>query len=207
MRMPKTCVWVGVGKLTMLGSELVFIPRQSSCFLWPKNLTMHLYVRSVQNLNSTVTWLQKYITTEPCVQIGCMSNRWEAEFVNGIFCIYSFCGGHDEISPKTLFVPEGAIGPDLLFQQTGRVSDSRNSQIANFLLPYYRPSERWESCLPKWCLGLLEFCHTRFCEQNHVLMHMCAQYHLFHTHGHKVFTDSQMSRTKYNYYINIVSKD
>jgi hypothetical protein len=31
---------------------------------------------------------------------------------------------------------------------------------------------------------------------------MCAQDHLFHTHGHKVFTDSQMSQIKYNYYIN-----
>jgi hypothetical protein len=36
---------------------------------------------------------------------------------------------------------------------------------------------------------------------------MCAQDHLFHTHGHKVFTDSQMSRIKYIYYINNVSKD
>jgi hypothetical protein len=36
---------------------------------------------------------------------------------------------------------------------------------------------------------------------------MCAQVHLFHAHGHKVFTDSQMSRVKYIYYINNVSKD
>jgi hypothetical protein len=36
---------------------------------------------------------------------------------------------------------------------------------------------------------------------------MCAQYHLFHTHGHKVFTDNQMSQIKYIYYINSVSKD
>jgi hypothetical protein len=36
---------------------------------------------------------------------------------------------------------------------------------------------------------------------------MCAQDHLFHTHGHKVFTDSQMSRVKYIYYRNNVSKD
>jgi hypothetical protein len=36
---------------------------------------------------------------------------------------------------------------------------------------------------------------------------MCAQGHLFHTHGHKVFIDSQMSQIKYHYYINNVSKD
>jgi hypothetical protein len=36
---------------------------------------------------------------------------------------------------------------------------------------------------------------------------MCVQDHLFHTHRHKVFIDSQMSRIKYNYYINNVSKD
>jgi hypothetical protein len=31
---------------------------------------------------------------------------------------------------------------------------------------------------------------------------ICAEDDLFHTHGHKVSTDSQMSRIKYNYYIN-----
>jgi hypothetical protein len=36
---------------------------------------------------------------------------------------------------------------------------------------------------------------------------MCDQDHLFHTHGHIVLTDSQMSRIKYNYYINNVSRD
>jgi hypothetical protein len=33
------------------------------------------------------------------------------------------------------------------------------------------------------------------------------QNQLFHTYGPKVFTDNQMSRIKYNYYINIISKD
>jgi hypothetical protein len=36
---------------------------------------------------------------------------------------------------------------------------------------------------------------------------MGAYDHLFHTHGLKVFTDNQMSRIKYIYYINNVSKD
>jgi hypothetical protein len=36
---------------------------------------------------------------------------------------------------------------------------------------------------------------------------MYAQDQWFHTYGHKVFTDSQMSRIKYIYYINNVFKD
>jgi hypothetical protein len=36
---------------------------------------------------------------------------------------------------------------------------------------------------------------------------MYAQDQLFHIYGPKVFTDSQMSRIKYIYYINNVSKD
>jgi hypothetical protein len=34
-----------------------------------------------------------------------------------------------------------------------------------------------------------------------------TQDQLFHTYGPKVFTNNQMPRIKYNYYINIVSKD
>jgi hypothetical protein len=34
-----------------------------------------------------------------------------------------------------------------------------------------------------------------------------TQDQLFHTYGPKVFTDNQMSRIKYNYYIGNVSKD
>jgi hypothetical protein len=34
-----------------------------------------------------------------------------------------------------------------------------------------------------------------------------TQDQLFNTYGPKVFTDKQMSRIKYNYYINNVSKD
>jgi hypothetical protein len=36
---------------------------------------------------------------------------------------------------------------------------------------------------------------------------MYAQDQLFHTYGQKVFTDYQMSRIKYIYYIDNVSKD
>jgi hypothetical protein len=53
----------------------------------------------------------------------------------------------------------------------------------------------------------MEDCHTRFLCQNKVLIVCMTQDQLFHTYGPKVFTDNQMSRIKYNYYINIVSKD
>jgi hypothetical protein len=36
---------------------------------------------------------------------------------------------------------------------------------------------------------------------------MYTQDQLFHTYGQKVLTDNQMSRIKYNYYIDNVSKD
>jgi hypothetical protein len=36
---------------------------------------------------------------------------------------------------------------------------------------------------------------------------MYAQDQLFHTYRQKVFIDNQLSRIKYNYYINNVSKD
>jgi hypothetical protein len=70
-----------------------------------------------------------------------MSNQHEAEFVNGIFCIQSFWGGHGKISPKNKFMPKGAICLELPIQPTGRVFHSRNSQIANQLEPFNGPSE------------------------------------------------------------------
>jgi hypothetical protein len=50
-------------------------------------------------------------------------------------------------------------------------------------------------------------CHTRFLCQNQVLIVCMTQDKLFHRYGPKVFTDNQMSRIKYNYYISNVSKD
>jgi hypothetical protein len=46
-----------------------------------------------------------------------MSNQKKDEFVGDIFCIRYFWGDHGEISPKTGFIQEGAICPELLFQQ------------------------------------------------------------------------------------------
>jgi hypothetical protein len=51
------------------------------------------------------------------------------------------------------------------------------------------------------------FCHYLFLCQNQVLIVCLTKDQLFHTYGTKVFTDNQVSRIKYNYYINNVSKD
>jgi hypothetical protein len=50
-----------------------------------------------------------------------MSNQKKYEFIGDIFGIQSFWGGHGEILSKTGFIQEGAICPDFLIQQTGRV--------------------------------------------------------------------------------------
>jgi hypothetical protein len=55
--------------------------------------------------------------------------------------------------------------------------------------------------------GPADSCHTWFLCQNHVLIVCMTQNQLFHTYGPKVFTENQMSRIKYNYYISNVSKD
>jgi hypothetical protein len=54
---------------------------------------------------------------------------------------------------------------------------------------------------------IMHECHTRFLCQNQVLIVCMTHDQLFHTLGPKVFIDNQMSRIKYNYYINNVSKD
>jgi hypothetical protein len=46
-----------------------------------------------------------------------MSNQQKAEFVNDIFHIQSFCGGHGKILLKPWFVQEGPIYPEILIQQ------------------------------------------------------------------------------------------
>jgi hypothetical protein len=74
-----------------------------------------------------------------------MSNQKKAEFVKDIFHIQSFWGSHGEISPKTWFIQEGLVCPDILIQQpieflTAVTCKSLtvwglNSQIANHLEP------------------------------------------------------------------------
>jgi hypothetical protein len=111
------CVWVGVGKLSLLPPDFVFWPQHVSPILWPKNLTKYLYTQSVQNLSSTETWLQKSVVTKPYVETSHMSNQLKSEFVDDIFPIQSFWGGHGKISPKTWFIQDGAICPEMLIQQ------------------------------------------------------------------------------------------
>jgi anthranilate/para-aminobenzoate synthase component II len=57
------------------------------------------------------------------------------------------------------------------------------------------------------CQNIIISCHTRFLCQNQVLIVCMTEHQLFHTYGQKVSTDNQMSRIKFNYYINNVSKD
>jgi hypothetical protein len=100
------CVQVGVRKLSMLPTQLVFKPQQVLHILWPKKLTKYLYVQSSENLSSFVSWLKKSIEMKPYVKTGHMSNQRKDEFVNDSFCIQSFWGGHDNFSPKTWIVPK-----------------------------------------------------------------------------------------------------
>jgi hypothetical protein len=46
-----------------------------------------------------------------------MSNQQKDEFIDDIFRIRSFWGGHGKISPKIYFIQEGAICPEMLIQQ------------------------------------------------------------------------------------------
>jgi hypothetical protein len=43
-------------------------------FLMFLNLIDRWYVQSVQNVFSTLSWLQNLVAIEPCIRIGCMSN-------------------------------------------------------------------------------------------------------------------------------------
>jgi hypothetical protein len=66
-------------------------------------------VQSVHNVPRTKVGLQIAITTEPYIQMSCMSNQKKAELVGDIFCMQSFLGGHGKISPKTCFIQVGMI--------------------------------------------------------------------------------------------------
>jgi hypothetical protein len=56
-----------------------------------------------------------------------MSNRREAVFINGIFCMQSFWKGHDEILPKSWFMLDGQVCPVSPEFSNPVESDSRNS--------------------------------------------------------------------------------
>jgi hypothetical protein len=113
--------------------------------------------QTVQNLPRNRTGIHNAVGTKPYVKIGHMSDQQKAEFVDNIFCIRSFWGGHDKILPKNLIYTGRCNLSRNANSASGQVSDHRNSQIANRLDPFNRPSESWEGCLPKWYSGLPEF--------------------------------------------------
>jgi hypothetical protein len=47
--------------------------------------------------------------TEPYIEMSRMSNQQKSEFVDDMFHMRSFWGGHGEISPKTYFIQVGMI--------------------------------------------------------------------------------------------------
>jgi hypothetical protein len=147
----------------MLGtwsSDHVFKPQRVPLVLCPKNLTKHLYNQSVQKLSSSETWIKKIVAIKLYAEIGHMSNQKRDQFVDDIFCMQSFWGGHGKISPKGWFIWEGQICPELFDSATGRFSDRRNSQIASSLELFDGSSESWESYLPIQYSGLPDFRQT-----------------------------------------------
>jgi hypothetical protein len=81
----------------------------SFCFQTPANFALFvaqkpdqtLVSQSIQNLSRNRTWLQNAVAANSYVKTDRMSNQQKYEFVGDIFCILSFLGGHDQISPKT----------------------------------------------------------------------------------------------------------
>jgi hypothetical protein len=47
--------------------------------------------------------------TEPYIEMSHMSSQRKAEFIDDMFHMRSFWGGHDEILPKTCFIQVGMI--------------------------------------------------------------------------------------------------
>jgi hypothetical protein len=70
-----------------------------------------------------------------------MSNQQKADFVNNIFRIPSFWGGHGIFFAKNLMYAGRSNLPRISDSATGRVSDSHNSQIANRLEQFNRSAE------------------------------------------------------------------
>jgi hypothetical protein len=83
----------------------------------PASFTHLVAQKPDQALVYPKTGLQNSVATKPYVKAGHMSKQQKSEFVDDIFHIQSFWGGHDEISSKTWFIHEGAICPEMLIQQ------------------------------------------------------------------------------------------
>jgi hypothetical protein len=68
--------------------------------LMPQNRAIRLYDQSVQKVYSTLSLIQKSVSSESYIRIDHMCNQWKAEFISGKFRIQSFLGGHDKILPN-----------------------------------------------------------------------------------------------------------
>jgi hypothetical protein len=83
-----------------------------SCIRTPASLTHHMaqkpdrttVIQSIHSVSRTKAGLQNAVTTEPYIEMSCMSNQRKAEFIGDIFRMQSFWGGHGEISPITYFI-------------------------------------------------------------------------------------------------------
>jgi hypothetical protein len=60
-------------------------------------------------VSRTKAGIQIAITTEPYIEMSCMSNQRKDEFIGDIVCMWSFWEGHGKISSKTCFIQVGMI--------------------------------------------------------------------------------------------------
>jgi hypothetical protein len=110
----------------------------------------------VYSLWITDAEIQNAITTKPHVKMNRMTHQQKAKFVGDIFYMRCFCGGHGEILPRTVLYRKVWSARKAVLP-TGRVSDRRNSQIANRLDPCNRSLESLESFIPKRYSRLPDF--------------------------------------------------
>jgi hypothetical protein len=66
-------------------------------------------IQSVHNVSRTKAGVQNAVTTEPYIEMSCISNQRKSEFVGDFFHMQSFWGGHGKISARTNFLQEGMI--------------------------------------------------------------------------------------------------
>jgi hypothetical protein len=74
-----------------------------------------MYAQSVQNLFSTLSWLQNPVAIKLCIRIDRMSNQRKSEFIHGKFHVQCSWEGHGEMSSKSWLAPKGIVCPDFCF--------------------------------------------------------------------------------------------
>jgi hypothetical protein len=106
-------------------------------------------VQSVHNQSRTETGIQNTVVTKPYVEMSPMSNQQKSEFVSNIFWIRSFWEVMAKFHQKPILYRKVWSARNAA-SANNRVSNCRNSQIANRLEPFNGPWEIRESFLPKW---------------------------------------------------------